>query len=192
LPSAIKLIVGLANPGQEYEATRHNAGAWFIDEIARANHLNLRPENKFYGLHTKTTIAQQSCHLFIPTTYMNLSGQAVAACMNFYKIHANEILVVHDEIDLEPGTIKLKFDGGAGGHNGLTDIIRHLHSKEFYRLRIGVGHPGNSKQVADYVLKRPPKSDKEKIDDAIYRALHILPDIMQGEFQRAMNTLHSD
>ena len=192
MPQPIQLIVGLANPGNEYANTRHNAGAWFIEEIANQIHTHLRMEAKYHGLHGLAKIHDQACHLLIPTTFMNHSGQSVRACMNYHKIPADAILIAHDEIDLPAGTIKLKFDGGDGGHNGLKDIIRHLNTKQFYRLRIGVGRPAHSKEVVDYVLNNPSKADRLKIDDAILRAQEALPLILNGDMQKAMNQLHTD
>lgn len=187
----IKLIVGLGNPGAEYEKTRHNAGAWFVEALAQKANTNLSTNKKFHGLYSSATIEGQECHLLIPTTFMNLSGQAVQAVTNFYKISPEQILVAHDEIDLPVGDIRLKFDGGHGGHNGLRDIISHLSTNKFYRLRIGVGHPGNSKLVHDYVLHPPKKSEKELIDDAIQNAEGIIPKMLNGEFQKAMMALHT-
>lgn len=189
---AIQLIVGLANPGKKYENTRHNAGAWFIDELLRETNSSLKLENKFHGHHGTIELANHTCHLLIPTTYMNLSGQAVSAVMKFYKIPPSAVLIAHDEIDLPAGCIKLKFDGGDGGHNGLKDVIAHLHTKQFHRLRIGVGKPTTSKEVVDYVLHPPSKTDKHAIDQAIENAQAILPLVLAGEFQKAMNKLHSE
>ena len=191
LSSSIQLIVGLANPGKEYADTRHNAGAWFIEELARTTHTTLRPAVKYHGLHTLVQLHQHDCHLLIPTTFMNLSGQAVQACMNYHKIAPDAILIAHDDIDLPAGTIKLKFDGGDGGHNGLKDIIRHLNTKQFYRLRIGVGRPKNSNDVVDYVLKNPSKADRQTIDLALEKAHDILPLLLEGEMQKAMQKLHT-
>lgn len=190
--SSIQLIVGLANPGKEYENTRHNAGAWWVEAIASSAHAVLRRESKYHGLHSLIQLHDNSCHLLIPTTYMNLSGQAVHACMNYHKIAPGAILVAHDDIDLPAGTVKLKFDGGDGGHNGLKDIMRHLNTRQFYRLRIGVGHPGNSKDVVDYVLDNPSRADRSKIDDALARADEALPLILGGEMQKAMQKLHTE
>lgn len=191
MSSPIQLIVGLANPGKEYADTRHNAGAWFVEDIARTAHANLKVENKYHGLHALIQIDGQPCHLLIPTTYMNLSGQAVRALMSYHKIPPSAVLIAHDEIDLPVGTIKLKLDGGDGGHNGLKDIIRHLNSRQFYRLRIGVSHPGNSKDVSDYVLGKPSKADRQKINDALISAHDILPLLAAGEMQKAMQALHT-
>ena len=188
----IQLIVGLANPGKEYEHTRHNAGAWFVEEIVKELNIKLRMAAKYHGLHGLVTLHNQSCHLLIPTTFMNLSGQSVQACMNYHKIPHNAILIAHDEIDLPVGTIKLKLDGGDGGHNGLKDVIRHLNTKQFYRLRIGVGRPPQSKDVVDYVLEPPSKADRQKINEAMEKALTALPLIMEGEIQKAMNQLHTE
>lgn len=192
MPQPIQLIVGLANPGKEYENTRHNAGAWFIKEIAAQFHARLNMEAKYHGFHGTTIIHEQSTHLLIPTTYMNLSGQAVRACMNYHKIPADAILIAHDEIDLPVGTIKLKLDGGDGGHNGLKNIISHLNTKQFYRLRIGVGRPTQSKDVIDYVLHQPSKVDREIINNSLIRAIDALPLIMNAEMQKAMNQLHTE
>lgn len=193
LSAGIQLIVGLANPGKEYADTRHNAGAWLIDQINQSEGTRLRMETKFQGLHTLFRLDNQSCHLLIPTTFMNLSGQSVQACMRYYNIPIESLLVAHDEIDLPVGTTKLKFDGGDGGHNGLKDIIRHLHSKKFYRLRIGVGRPQSKQaEVVDYVLSPPSKADRHKIDQTITAALQILPLLLVGKMQQAMQQLHTE
>lgn len=191
LPSTIQLIVGLANPGNEYAETRHNAGAWFVENLAQSIDARLRHEAKFHGLHAQVKLHQQPCHLLIPSTFMNLSGQAVLACMRFYKLTPDAVLIAHDDIDLPVGSVKLKFDGGDGGHNGLNDIIRHLNSRQFYRLRIGVGHPGHSKDVVDYVLSNPSKADKQKIEHALADAEAVLPMMMNGEISKAMQALHT-
>jgi PTH1 family peptidyl-tRNA hydrolase len=191
LASGIQLIVGLGNPGQEYEKTRHNAGAWFVMELAHSLHTTLRYENKYHGLHAVINIHGHDCHLLIPTTFMNLSGQSVSSLASYYKISADTILIAHDEIDLPAGDIRLKFDGGHGGHNGLRDIIRHLNTNQFYRLRIGVGRPVNSKEVEDYVLNPPGKSERALIDTALQEANDVLPMILDGQFQKAMHALHT-
>jgi PTH1 family peptidyl-tRNA hydrolase len=190
--SGIQLIVGLANPGSEYAHTRHNAGSWFVNNLADDQNISLRLNPKFHGLHGIAKIDGRDCHLLIPTTYMNLSGQAVQAISSYYKIPPQAILVVHDEIDLPIATVRLKFAGGHGGHNGLRDIANHLSTKDFYRLRVGVGHPGNSDLVVDYVLSPPKKDERQKIDDALRDAESILPFIMKGDFQKAMQSLHSE
>jgi PTH1 family peptidyl-tRNA hydrolase len=191
LSSRIQLIVGLANPGKEYDDTRHNAGAWFTEEIVNVAHATLRADPKCYGLHALISLYQQSCHILVPSTFMNRSGQSVSACMNYYKIEPSALLVAHDDIDLPAGEIRLKWDGGDGGHNGLKDIIRSLNTKQFYRLRIGVGHPGHRDAVSDYVLSRPSKSDKQSINEALQKAHTVLPLILNGEIQKAMQELHT-
>lgn len=189
--SGIKLIVGLANPGNEYKDTRHNAGEWFVEELINQEGINLKMETKFQGMYGQGNIFGASCHFLIPTTFMNLSGQAVRAVAKYYKIAPEEILVAHDEVDLPVGTVKLKFDGGNGGHNGLKDIISHLSTKQFYRLRIGVGRPPAGRDTADYVLGRPSKSERSNIDNAISEGLSAIPYLMDGEHQKAMQMLHT-
>lgn len=191
MSSGIQLIVGLGNPGADYENTRHNAGAWFVSELADRSRATLKPITQFHGLHAIAHLHGHDFHLLIPTTFMNLSGQAVKALAGYYKIPPSAVLIAHDEIDLGVADIRLKFDGGHGGHNGLRDIIRHLHSNQFYRLRIGVGHPGESKEVINYVLKPPKKSEREQIDTALQTAQHILPNLLDGHFQKAMQQLHT-
>jgi peptidyl-tRNA hydrolase, PTH1 family len=191
MPSSIRLIVGLANPGKEYADTRHNAGAWLALKAADQLHAVLRVEKKFHGIYGSAQGEAQTIHLLIPTTFMNLSGQAVLALMKYYQLSPESILIAHDDIDLPAGSIKLKFEGGDGGHNGLKDIIRHLNSKQFYRLRIGVGHPKQRDQVADYVLHPPSKIDREKIDQAIQQALDVMPLILSGQISKAMQALHT-
>ena len=192
MSSRIKLVVGLGNPGPEYDLTRHNAGADWITELARQYGASLNFEQRFFGNTARVAIGGQDIRLLIPTTFMNRSGQAVAAISNFYKIQPDEILIAHDELDLNPGTAKLKVGGGHGGHNGLRDIISSLgNNKNFSRLRIGIGHPGNSSQVANYVLKRPSKDDQISIEDSTNRATKVLEEIVSGNLQNAMLTLHS-
>ncbi len=186
----IKLIVGLGNPGDQYHKTRHNAGFWFVDELARQANTHFHREGKFHGECVK--LFQPHDHwLLKPDTYMNRSGQAVGALVNFYRIDPQAILVVHDELDLAPGTARLKRGGGHGGHNGLRDIAAHLGSKDFLRLRLGIGHPGNSKFVSDYVLKNPSLADSQAIENALSAAISVLPLVLQGELDKAMNQLHS-
>jgi len=192
LHTPIKLIVGLGNPDPEYQETRHNAGAWFVSALADKESAILRAEQKFKGLTCKIHVKNQDCWLLIPTTYMNLSGQAVKAIANFYKISLEEILVVHDDLDFPAGTIRLKQGGGHGGHNGLRDIIRHMHSNHFYRMRIGIGHPGNRDDVVDYVLKRPSRKDYDAITDEIEHFIPWAHDIISGDIHKVMNTLHTD
>ncbi|OGT47767.1 MAG: aminoacyl-tRNA hydrolase [Gammaproteobacteria bacterium RIFCSPHIGHO2_12_FULL_41_20] len=188
--SGIQLIVGLGNPGDKYIQTRHNAGAWFVEELAHANHIDLRPNAKCFGKHAVVELHGQSCHVFIPTTFMNHSGQAVRAISQYYKIPPNAILIAHDEIDLPAGIIRLKYEGGDGGHNGLKDIIHHLQTKQFYRLRIGVGRPTYG-DVVDYVLHEPSKIERQDIDKTIALAQTTLPLLLTGQMQKAMQQLHT-
>ena len=189
--SAVQLIVGLGNPGAEYEQTRHNAGFWFVDALARAAGCALRGEARFHADVARCTLHGHDCRLQKPTTFMNRSGQAVAALAKFLRIPPGESLVVHDELDLPPGTARLKKGGGHGGHNGLRDLIAHLGTQDFLRLRLGVGHPGDRSQVVDYVLHRPSREDHELINAAMQRALEVMPLAIAGEFERAMHRLHS-
>jgi len=190
--SNIKLIVGLGNPGREHEGDRHNAGAEFVEALARDYHCTLKEEQKFFGLSGKIAVQNKEVRLLIPTTYMNRSGQAVGALCNFFKIEPENILVAHDELDIPPGDIRLKIGGGHGGHNGLRDIISSLgNNKNFVRLRIGIGHPGNAKQVSGYVLKRPPADEAKLIDDCLTKALHQASDIVSGNHEKVMRELHT-
>jgi PTH1 family peptidyl-tRNA hydrolase len=188
---AIQLIVGLGNPGPEYEPTRHNAGFWFVDELVRRCRQSFRSEQRFQSEVARCLLDGNECRLQKPMTFMNRSGQAVGSLARFFKIPLQQILVVHDELDLPPGSIRLKKGGGHGGHNGLRDLINHLGSKDFYRLRVGIGHPGHRDQVVDYVLRKPSKEDHHQIDAAIYDALSVIPDVVEGKFELAMNSLHS-
>jgi PTH1 family peptidyl-tRNA hydrolase len=186
------MIVGLGNPGSEYRGTRHNAGADFIDELARQNSTSLQPESKFSGLAGRINVAGNDLRLLIPTTFMNRSGQAVAAMANFYKISAEEILVAHDELDIPAGTARFKRGGGHGGHNGLRDIVPSLgNNKNFYRLRIGIGHPGHASKVTGYVLGAPSQVDRGRIDATIDEAIIALPLLLAGDETKAMTHLHS-
>lgn len=188
----IQLIVGLGNPGTEYSQTRHNAGAQLVEQLAAHQHTPLQPEKKFFGLYGKVLIDHRPVHLLIPTTYMNRSGQAVAALANFYKIPTSDILVVHDELDIPPGTARLKQGGGHGGHNGLRDIISKLgNDRNFYRLRVGIGHPGSAAQVSGFVLSKAPVPERDKTQAAIDEALRYLPLALNGDWAKAMNQLHS-
>jgi len=189
MSEAIKLIVGLGNPGKEYEATRHNAGFWWVDELARG--CSFKADSKFHGLIAKANLHGHEVFLLKPQTFMNLSGRAVGAVAQFYKIEPSQILVVHDELDLPPGTAKLKQGGGHGGHNGLKDIIAHLGSKDFWRLRIGVGHPGDRAEVVNFVLNVPRKEEQVLIDAAVQRAQDVAPLIIEGKLEAAMLKLHS-
>lgn len=188
--SAIQLIVGLGNPGREYEDTRHNAGAWFVEQLAREQRCTLQSEAKFHGLTGRLQLAGQDVRLLIPTTFMNLSGQAVAAFATFYKIPTDRILVAHDELDLPPGQIRIK-QGGSGGGNGVRDIIAKLGQNSFHRLRIGIGHPGSADKVVGYVLNKPRPDERLSIDAAIAAGLNILPLVMAGQWSKAMNQLHA-
>jgi PTH1 family peptidyl-tRNA hydrolase len=189
--TAIRLIVGLGNPGPQYENTRHNAGAWFVEQLAQQSHSTLRAETKFLGHYAKTNIDNHECHMLIPTTFMNRSGASVAAVTKFYKISVHEILVVHDELDLAPGAVKLKQGGGHAGHNGLRDIIAAMGSNDFLRLRLGIGHPGSPDKVSDYVLSKPGKNEQQQIMQAIDSSLRIVPDLLEGKISHAMKTLHT-
>ncbi|MBF7730602.1 aminoacyl-tRNA hydrolase [Pseudomonas sp. N040] len=190
--TAVQLIVGLGNPGAEYDQTRHNAGALFVERLAAQQNVSLSPDRKYFGLCGKFSHQGRDVRLLIPTTYMNRSGQAVAALANFFRISPDAILVAHDELDMPPGVAKLKQGGGHGGHNGLRDIIAQLgNQNSFYRLRLGIGHPGHSTQVSGYVLGRAPRGEQELLDASIDLALGVLPEILAGEWTKAMHKLHS-
>ncbi len=183
----IKMIVGLGNPGLQYAKTRHNAGFWFIDSI-RSGSLALN--SRFKGLVGEQMFGSNKVYLLEPETFMNKSGESVVALALFYKIMPEEILVVHDELDLAPGVARFKKGGGHGGHNGLRSIIELLGSKDFMRLRIGIGHPGHSSQVSGYVLSKTPEKDENEIYNAINDARRVLPEFVAGEYEKAMNELH--
>jgi PTH1 family peptidyl-tRNA hydrolase len=183
----VKLIVGLGNPGREYEATRHNAGFWLLERFAAARRIELRAERRHFG----RVAACEGAWLLEPSTYMNESGKSVLALAAFYKIPPAEILVLHDEIDFPPGTVKMKLGGGVAGHNGLKSIAARLGSQDFWRVRLGVGHPGDKHLVADYVLKKPLKAEREAIEAALERALEVLPICLEGDMQAAMLKLHT-
>ncbi|NIC04571.1 aminoacyl-tRNA hydrolase [Billgrantia bachuensis] len=187
----VKAIIGLGNPGDNYAATRHNAGAWLVEILARQAGTELRPEKKFLGLYAKILLDGHELHLLEPTTFMNRSGGAVAALCQFFKIAPDELLVAHDELDIAPGTARYKQGGGHGGHNGLRDIVSALGDKGFNRLRIGIGHPGDSRQVTNYVLGRPGKAELEAIGSALDECLATLPLAVSGDWARAMSRLHS-
>ena len=188
----IELIVGLGNPGTKYSQTRHNAGAEYVEQLASKLLVTLTADKKYLGLYAKAMLNGKSIHLLIPTTYMNLSGSSVAALANFYKIPAENILVVHDELDIGPGTARFKKSGGHGGHNGLRDIISKLgNNKNFYRLRIGIGHPGQAKDVANFVLSKAPSSEQQMTQAATDEALQNTGDAIKGDWNLAMNKLHS-
>lgn len=190
--SSIKLIVGLANPGAEYAQTRHNAGAWYVDLLAERHNQSLKEEPKFFGYTARLNLAGQDVRLLVPSTFMNLSGKAVAAMAGFYRILPEEILVAHDELDIPPGVAKLKLGGGNGGHNGLKDIQSKLgNDPNFYRLRIGIGHPGDKSKVTGFVLGKPPASEQALIDDAIDESIRCTEVLLQEDITKAMNRLHS-
>ncbi|CAI0792514.1 aminoacyl-tRNA hydrolase [Serratia fonticola] len=190
--SSIKLIVGLANPGAEYAQTRHNAGAWYVDLLAQRHNQPLKEESKFFGYTARLNLAGNDVRLLVPTTFMNLSGKAVGALATFYRILPEEILVAHDELDLPPGVAKLKLGGSNGGHNGLKDIQSKLgNNPNFYRLRIGIGHPGDKNKVVGFVLGKPPASEQTLIDDAIDESLRCTEILLKEGMTKAMNRLHA-
>ncbi|MEX3605543.1 MAG: aminoacyl-tRNA hydrolase [Burkholderia sp.] len=196
----IKLIVGLGNPGVEYTATRHNAGFWLVDQLACETGATLHNERRFHGHYAKARLYGEEVHLLEPQTYMNRSGQSVVAVAQFFKILPDEILVAHDELDLPPGSVKLKLGGGSGGHNGLKDISARLSSQQYWRLRIGIGHPRElipegaraaaKSDVANFVLKPSRREEQEVIDASIERSLAVMPIFVKGETERAVMQLH--
>ena len=187
----IRLIVGLGNPGADYVDTRHNAGFWFLDLLADHLSLTFRFEKRFNADEARYRSSDKDVFLLKPQTFMNRSGQSLGAVMRFYKIKPQQILVVHDELDLDPGSNRLKQGGGHGGHNGLRDVINHLGDREFFRLRVGIGHPGDRGQVINYVLHRPSVVDRESIDSANQQALEVMPLIFEGRIDKAMQALHT-
>lgn len=190
--TAVQLIVGLGNPGPEYEHTRHNAGAFFVEELAAKYNVSLVADRKYAGLVGRFTLNGQDVRLLIPTTYMNRSGQAVNALANFFRIPLDAILVAHDELDLPPGIAKLKQGGGHGGHNGLRDIIAQSgNQNNFHRLRLGIGHPGDKSLVTGFVLGKAPKEEQQKLAASIDFALDVLPEMVAGDWNKAMHKLHS-
>ena len=190
--SEIKLIVGLGNPGDKYADTRHNAGEWLIERLARRFNISLNPESKFFGKTARTLVNGKEIRLLVPTTFMNLSGKAVGALASFYRIKPEEILVIHDELDLPPGTAKLKQGGGHGGHNGLKDIVAQLgNNNNFYRLRIGIGHPGHRDLVAGYVLNKPSPADRDALEKVLDEATDCVEMIFKDGMVKATNRLNS-
>ena len=187
----IRLLVGLGNPGAEYEATRHNAGFWFIDEVARALKVTLVPERSYFGLAARANTAHGPVWLLEPMTFMNLSGKSVAALARFYKVAPQEILVAHDELDLPAGEAKLKQGGGHAGHNGLRDIHAQLGSSDYWRLRLGIGHPGNRQEVVGWVLKKPPLDEQIGIEQAIDRAARAFALLAAGDMTAATQAIHT-
>jgi len=187
----IKLFVGLGNPGPEYEATRHNAGFWWIDAVARELKVGLSMDKSYHGLVARTTIKGQTIWLLEPQTFMNASGKSVAALARFFKIRPEEILVAHDELDIVPGQVKLKLGGSHAGHNGLRDIHAQLGTDDYWRLRIGVGHPGVKSEVVNWVLKKPSPEHRAAIEDCIARSVKALPDLLAGEMEKATMLIHT-
>jgi PTH1 family peptidyl-tRNA hydrolase len=190
----LRLLVGLGNPGAEYEDTRHNAGFWWLDAAARKLGAALQPEGRYFGSVARVNRKEADggpLWLLQPMTYMNLSGKSVAALARFFKIAPAEMLVAHDELDVQPGQMKLKQGGGVAGHNGLKDMQAQLGNGDFWRLRLGIGHPGVKAEVVNYVLRKPPREEREAIDDCIVRSIDALPMLLAGDFTRATMTLHS-
>jgi peptidyl-tRNA hydrolase, PTH1 family len=187
----IKLFVGLGNPGAEYEATRHNAGFWFIDLLARELKCALSYEKSYYGLVARATVAGQAVWLLEPQTFMNLSGKSVGALAKYFKIAPEEILVAHDELDIVPGQAKLKLGGSHAGHNGLRDIHAQLGTDQYWRLRIGIGHPGVKSEVIHWVLKKPLAEHRSAIDETVERGVKALPHFLSGEMEKAMLVVHT-
>ena len=187
----IKLFVGLGNPGAEYEATRHNAGFWWIDALARQMKVQLQSERSYHGLVARTQVAGQTVWLLEPQTFMNVSGKSVAALARFFKIQPDEILVVHDELDVVPGEAKLKLGGSHAGHNGLRDIHAQLGTDAYWRLRLGIGHPGVKSEVIHWVLKKPAPEQRELIERCIERTLLAVPDLLSGDMVKATQKVHT-
>jgi PTH1 family peptidyl-tRNA hydrolase len=187
----IKLFVGLGNPGAEYEATRHNAGFWWIDALASELRCRLAFDKSYYGQVARTVIDTQNVWLLTPQTFMNLSGKSVAALARFFKIKPDEILVAHDELDIVPGQVKLKFGGSHAGHNGLRDIHAQLGTGDYWRLRLGVGHPGNKDEVVDWVLRKPMQEHRVAIEECIARSLKAVPALLAGEMDKATMMIHT-
>ena len=187
----IKLLAGLGNPGLQYESTRHNVGYWFVDAFAARYGGHFRVENKFHGMLCRLLVSGQDLRILKPLTFMNRSGQSMAAVVHYFDIPPEQVLVAYDELDLPVGTLRLKHGGGHAGHNGLRDIISALGSRDFWRLRIGIDHPEDRAEVVGYVLGRAPKDDEYRIREALDEAESCLTDVIAGEFQRAMHRLHS-
>ncbi len=185
----VQLIVGLGNPGAQYERTRHNAGFWLLDELAHRANVSFKPDKRHQAECATARIGESSVTLMKPLTFMNASGAAVASYANYFRIPVHELLIVHDELDLSPGTVRLKRGGGHGGHNGLRDIVAQLGA-EFSRLRIGIGHPGVASAVLNYVLGVPSSTDRDAIAEALARACAVMPQITMGQFDRVMNLLN--
>ncbi len=184
-----RLVVGLGNPGAEYTGTRHNAGFWFCEQLADKLGIRFSHESRFHGFVANAR--ELGIWLLMPQTYMNRSGQAVGALARFYRIAPAEILVVHDELDIPPGQLRLKFGGGLGGHNGLKDTSAHLGTNDYWRLRVGIGHPGDRNEVANYVLKPARREEQAQIDEALERALSVWPTIVRGDWNAASTRLNA-
>lgn len=189
--AGLRLIVGLGNPGADYDRTRHNAGFWFVDALAERANARWGIDSKLHGEIAKAEVAGHTLWLLKPSTFMNASGRSVAAALRYWKIEPSECLVAHDELDLAPGTARLKFDGGHGGQNGLRDIAAHLGHGKYHRLRVGIGHPGDKNKVTPWVLGRPGRDDEAAIREAIDDALRVLPLALAGDFNEAMKRLHT-
>ena len=187
----IQLFVGLGNPGNEYEATRHNVGFWWVDALARQLKVHLMDDRNYWGRVGRTSVQGRTIHLLQPQTYMNLSGKSVSALARFFKISPDSILVVHDELDLPPGEAKLKFGGGHAGHNGLRDIHAQLGTPDYWRLRLGIGHPGDKSEVAGWVLRKPPAEQREQIEACLQRSLGAFDDLLAGDTTRATQKIHT-
>ena len=185
----IQLIVGLGNPGDKYTSTRHNAGFWFLDQVAREYQVSFRSESKFKADIASLDYQGQRVWLVKPATFMNLSGESLGPFAKYYQIAAENTLVVHDELDLPPGTSRYKLGGGHGGHNGLRDIFKHF-AKDFWRLRVGIGHPGNKDQVLSFVMRPPSKTEQSLIDDSLDRCISTLQEVFTGDMEAAMRSLH--
>ena len=188
--SKLSLIVGLGNPGKEYAQTRHNAGAWFVERLAEAYGISLKADPKFYGISGRGNIEGQDIRLLLPTTFMNASGKSVVPFAKFYQVAPETMLIAHDELDMNPGVIRLKTGGGHGGHNGLRDIVPHA-GPNFHRLRIGIGHPGSKERVSGHVLSKAPSSEQNLMDDAIAHALSRIKLLVNGDIQPAMNQINA-
>lgn len=193
MDTSVQLIVGLGNPGPQYDRTRHNAGADFVAALAEHCGAELKPESKFFGATAKVIIDGKPVWLLIPDTFMNRSGKAIAALAGFYRIPPAEILVAHDELDLSPGTARFKLGGGHGGHNGLRDTIQALgNNRDFARLRLGIGHPGHASEVVNYVLRRAPADEQQLIDQSIDNAIRVIGEAVAGHWNNAMKALHTN
>ncbi len=190
LDPGLELVVGLGNPGDKYAKTRHNTGFWLLDRVASQFNINFRYQNKFYGDFAELLFGGRKIYFLKPTTYMNESGRSVIAAVKFYKIPVKHILIVHDDLDLQAGGVKLKLGGGYGGHNGLRDLVG-LGSREFWRLRIGIDHPGSKDEVVDYVLKNPSKADRKAIDTVLDRSMDVMELMLEGQMEKAMHQLHT-